>query len=145
VRGDAIFAAFGQRVEKLRAPIYLANAFVQLVVRDQEVGGWPLTAMMLMDPGTGRLDQVVLRPASGRASPAMHAQILAAMTAALGAPDTATEERRYQGDIATIDRRHTWTFPTTTVSLWFWAPNLAAPHKAVRSHLTIRYFPTAKN
>ncbi len=142
MRGGDLLAVFGQRLERLRLPIYLADGFVEWVLRDVAIGGRPFLALFRMDAGTGRLRQVVLRPRDGRADDALHARVLAALTDRLGPPDRKLEERREAGGLAVRDRREVWVFPTTTVTLWHRAPDPAAPRGAAGGRLVLRYAPT---
>jgi len=58
---DELAAAFGPRLKKLPAPIYYRDSLAMQIVDDVTLGGVRFVALFQMDPGAGRLVQVLLR------------------------------------------------------------------------------------
>ena len=84
----ALLDHFGARATVLPRPLDFGDSYVDVVLRNVPVDGFPLIAYFQMDKTTGGLKRVQLeRPRHGVTPPAFRA-VLAALEAALGAPDT---------------------------------------------------------
>ena len=84
----ALLAHFGARATMLPRPLDFGDSYTDVVLRNVPIGGFALIAYFQMDKTTGGLKRVQLeRPRHGVTPPAFRA-VLAALEAALGAPDT---------------------------------------------------------
>jgi hypothetical protein len=83
----ALVAHFGARATVLPRPLDFGDSYADVVLRNVPVGGFPLIAYFQMDKTTGGLKRIQLeRPRHGVTPPAFRA-VLAALEAALGAPE----------------------------------------------------------
>jgi hypothetical protein len=83
----ALLAHFGARATVLPRPLDFGDSYTDVVLRNVPVGGFPLIAYFQMDKTTGGLKRIQLeRPRHGVTPPAFRA-VLAALEAALGAPE----------------------------------------------------------
>lgn len=136
---DELAAAFGPRLKKLPAPIYYRDSFVTQVVGDVILGGVRFVALFQMDPGEGRLVQVLLRAQGATPTHTSYVDVLKALEATLGPPAKSERKTGYAGDIPWFRVVNRWTFPVTSVVLTYYNPNFAATRD---KSLTVRYFPT---
>jgi hypothetical protein len=83
----ALLAHFGAGATVLPRPLDFGDSYADVVLRNVPVGGFPLIAYFQMDKTTGGLKRIQLeRPRHGVTPPAFRA-VLAALEAALGAPE----------------------------------------------------------
>ena len=83
----ALIAHLGKGATVLSAPIDFGDSYVDVVLRDVPVGGFPLIAYFQMDKSTHRLKRIQLeRPRHG-VTPVAFRGVLAALEGAYGAPD----------------------------------------------------------
>ncbi|HXQ65129.1 MAG TPA: hypothetical protein VN980_01035 [Alphaproteobacteria bacterium] len=136
---DELAAAFGPRLKKLPAPIYYRDSFVTQVVGDVILGGVRFVALFQMDPGEGRLVQVLLRAKGATPTHTSYVDVLKALEATLGPPAKSECKTGYAGDIPWFRVADRWTFPATSVVLTYYNPDFAATRD---KSLTVRYFPT---
>jgi hypothetical protein len=136
---DQLAHAFGPRLRKLGTAIYFSDSFVIQVIDDVRLGGERFTALFQMDPGRGRLMQVLLRFTGGTPNYASYAKVRAALEAELGPPAEKTRETDSKSDRPWFRVTDRWVFPTTSVVLAYFEPNLNGNRD---KSLTVRYFPT---
>jgi hypothetical protein len=83
----ALIAHLGKGATVLSPPIDFGDSYVDVVLRDVPVGGFPLIAYFQMDKSTHRLKRIQLeRPRHG-VTPVAFRGVLNALEAAYGAPD----------------------------------------------------------
>ena len=131
-------ATLGPQLRKLPAAINFKNSFAYQVA-DVTLGPVRFVGLFQMDPGRGRLVQVLLRFVNGTPTTADHAQAKAALEAALGAPTKSEREADSSSNIPWFRLVDRWQFPTTTVVLTYFEPNFESTRD---KSLTVRYFPT---
>jgi hypothetical protein len=101
---------FGARATVLSHPLDFGDSYVDVVIRDVPLGGYPVIAYFQMDQTTGRLKRIQLeRPRRGVTPQAFRAA-LTALEAEYGAPDTLcgiqpAPASGYQGAVERIWRR----------------------------------------
>ncbi len=123
---DELGAAFGPRLKKLPAPIYYRDSFAIQVVDDVTLGGVRFIALFQMDPGAGRLVQVLLRAKGATPTHTSYVDVLKALESTLGPPAKSERKTDYAGDIPWFRVVDRWTLPTTSVVLTYYNPDFAA-------------------
>jgi hypothetical protein len=108
--GRALLAHFGARATVLTRPIDFGDSFVQLVLRNLPVGGFPLNVFFQMDKATGGLKRIQLERQRHGVNPPAFRGVLAALEAEFGAPDAMCGVRPgpaggYQAAAETVWRR----------------------------------------
>ena len=85
----ALVAHLGKGATVLSPPIDFGDSYVDVVLRDVPVGGFPLIAYFQMDKATHRLKRIQLERPRHSVNPAAFRGVLAALEATYGAPDAA--------------------------------------------------------
>ena len=83
----ALLAHFDGRTTVLPQPIDFGDSYVQIVMRNLPVGGFPLTVFFQMDKRTGGLKRIQLERQRHGVNPPAFRAVLAALEAEFGAPD----------------------------------------------------------
>ncbi len=89
---------FGAAAMRLPQPLDFGDSYVDLVVRDAELGGVGLIAYFQMDKATGGLKRIQLERPRHRVNPPAFRAALAALEAAYGQPDLACVMRPGAGN-----------------------------------------------
>jgi hypothetical protein len=83
----ALLAHFGGRATVLPRPIDFGDSYVQLVLRNLPVGGFPLNVFFQMDKPTGGLKRIQLERQRHGVNPPAFRGVFGALEAEFGAPD----------------------------------------------------------
>lgn len=84
---SALLAHYGARAINLRRPVDFGDSFVQIVVRNVDVGGVPLIAFLQIDKRTGGLKRIQLERQRHGVNPPAFRAVIGALEAEYGAPD----------------------------------------------------------
>src|SRR5260221_3081223 len=112
-RASEITAVYGDRALRLAPPIVFGDSYAQIVLRDQIFAGYPFRVYFQMDPATHRLAHVLLERRRQYATPAIFAQVGAALREQLGAASAVCGSTWDRGKPTAIDR--IWRRPDQTV------------------------------
>jgi hypothetical protein len=98
---DALARHFGSRALKLARPIEFGDAYVDVALRDQMLGGYPFTVYFQMDKETRRLKRIMFERQRHGANPMVFRAVLAALQGDYGPPNAdcahpATRRNGYQ-------------------------------------------------
>ena len=139
-----ITAVYGDRALRLASPIVFGDSYAQIVLRDQIFAGDPFRVYFQMDPATHRLAHVLLERRRQYATPAIFAQVGAALREQLGAESAVCGSPVDRGKPTAIDR--IWRRPDQTVVasfLDFTAEILLYSNDPAR-RILIRYSPAGR-
>jgi hypothetical protein len=139
-----IAAAYGDRALHLASPIVFGDSYAEIVLRDQIFAGYPFRVYFQMDPTTHRLAHVLLERRRQYATPAIFAQVGAALREQLGAESYTCGSPADRGKPTAIDR--IWRRPDETVVasyLDFAAEILLYSNDPAR-RILIRYSPAGR-
>jgi hypothetical protein len=115
---DALLAQFGARATRLDRPLDFGQAYVDVVLRRHDIGGFPYIVYFQMDRASGRLIRIQIeRPRHGAVAMA-HRAAVAALEARYGTPTHVCQQRVPKLGGQAIDER-IWRQGELTVRLVF--------------------------
>lgn len=105
ITSDELLQRFGTRATRLDRRLDVGQAYVDVVLRRYELGGYPFIVFFQMDRGSGRLLRIqVERPRHGAVA-MVHQAALAALVARYGTPDAVCQQRLPRPGGQAIDER----------------------------------------
>jgi hypothetical protein len=118
-RSSQLAQAFGERARTLARPIEFGDSYVDVVLRNQALGGYPFTVYFQMDPASRGLKRIQFERQRHGANPRVFRAVLAALRGELGPPTRSCSipARSSGADQAEID--HFWISDSTVVRAVF--------------------------